>query len=114
MSDMLFNVPKNVTPAQTRRANRRANLKAIKREHGIETHRSTSVETDAWMAICRPQIVKALSGYETEKALQEMSMFDLFAGYCRLIEEWKLVAYGDTEAEAMLNLCRDNNIPADL
>lgn len=97
MSDLLFDVPRN-----------KARLEIAKETHGIETFRSSIDRKDKpWMAIVRPVIVKALEGYED---VSKMEFGQIFAGYCRLLDDWNLVGYGETEADAVLDVCRNCEI----
>lgn len=100
MSAFLFEVPKNKT-----------RLQLAKETHGIETHHAPPGVENPWCAIHRQLVVDRFSGYGVT---EEMSMGEIFSKVCRLLDEMNLVGYGDTEAEAVLDLCRNLNIPITL
>ncbi len=59
----------------------------------------------ACTAVNMTTAIEKLSGYDlTEEEKTEQPA--LMAGYCRLIDEAKLVGYGDTEFEAIADLFR--------
>lgn len=96
MSDLLFNVPRNKT-----------RLQIAKETHGIETHHAPAGVENPWCAIHRQIVEDKFAGYGVTP---EMSMGEIFSKVCRLLDESKLVGYGDTEAECVLDLCRNLKI----
>lgn len=53
--------------------------------------------------------IEKLSGYDLTEE-EQTDQAALMAGYCRLIEDSKLVGYGDTEFEAIADLFRHASI----
>lgn len=65
----------------------------------IQTHHAPHMEEDAWIAIPMNYAREILDGYDltpTEKS----SIADMMASYCRLLEEYGVIFYGETEREA--------------
>lgn len=93
---------------------RKQRMEAFKKAHGIETHyagKGWLKEDGPWIAICLPQCRKALAEYGATHA---DNLFDLFAKYCRLMDDWDLIGYGGTEREAIRKLSEINHKPCDL
>ena len=61
-------------------------------------------EPEPWLAIHREAALKILNCYNlTHK--QKTDVFWLTAGYCRLLDESRLIHYGKTKAEAVSRAC---------
>lgn len=74
------------------RANHRGETAALKKAHGIFTHRA-SFTTGNWMALSMPECCEALSGYGLTDE-EKTNGVALMAGYCRLLDEAGLVEEG--------------------
>ena len=70
------------------RVDRRAEVAAMKKEHGIYTHLCRG--GGDWLAMSMPECIKALQGYDLTKEEKEDGAL-LLAGYCRLLDEAGLV-----------------------
>ncbi len=76
-------------------------LERLKREHRIWTHYSWAMpeEEGRWCALLLPPGVGPSNAVE------------LIADRCRLLEDYKQLVTGTSEAEAVFRLCQFNNIP---
>lgn len=94
----LLDVPRD-RPTRSRR------LKILKREHCIETHHSSACPEQPWLACHMPSARQIAEGYEDNfQHAQQMGLYNLVAGYCRLLEESSVMVEGRTEREAIDNL----------
>jgi len=87
---------------------RKERIESFKRLHGIQTHDAGSEwpRSDLrWCALLFELAWGHFSGYCKEK-----SLVGLMAGACRLVDEYGLVGFGDTEIEAIHDLCSQNKI----
>lgn len=102
----LFDVPKD-------RPRRKQRLAAFKASNGIQTHFCADYRSggNAWMAIHMPTATKALEGYGVKP---DVSLMELMAGYCRLLDEGGMIFEANTEAEAIRKCCVAAEIPCDL
>lgn len=85
-------------------------LQAFKTRQGIWTHRASfrTKEEHPWSALLVPRARLALAGYiDGDEPDDPMS---LIAGYCRLLDEARLLVTGETELDAVQRLCSENNI----
>ena len=87
-TDTLFDLP---PPQETR-------LEKIKRENGIWTHHA-KVPVDPWTAWLLPDISN------------DAEFMEQVSRYCRMHDESGHIGYGDTEADAVSQLCKQMNIP---
>jgi hypothetical protein len=71
----------------------------------VSTHYAEGMEPP-WLAVNMTDAVEALSGYQLTDE-EKTNLAALMAGYCRLIDEYGLSGYGNTEAEAVFNLLKD-------
>ncbi len=90
---LMFDVPKAPTKRQL-----------AKQLNGIVTHYSSNCEMP-WMAAHMPSIYKM--GYGVKHG---MSVGECFSLVCRLIEEAGYCAYGNSEDEAIIQLCKQLGI----
>lgn len=61
-------------------------------------------EPEPWLAIHRETALEMLKGHNLTHE-QQTDVGWLMAGYCRLLDEAKLIYYGQTEAEAVAKAC---------
>lgn len=79
------------------RASHRDEVKELKEKYGIQTHHCSD---QGWMALSMPEAVELVGDYDLTKA-EKTQLFDMMAGYCRLLEEAGIVADGcKTEYES--------------
>lgn len=98
MKDTLFELP---PPNKTR-------LQALKETHGIETHHADLLPKDhPWSACHMPSARELAAGYDETVA----DIGEAAAKFCRLLDEQGLLVTGETEADAVITLCRNLNIP---
>lgn len=65
----------------------------------IKTHHAPHMDEDPWLAIPMNDAREILDGYDLTKA-EKSSIPDMMAGYCRLLDEYGMIFYGQTEREA--------------
>lgn len=97
---LLFEQPKDHASLREVRA---AEVERLKSEHGIWTH---CVLDDGrnWLAVAVKQCHEALAGYDLTK--DELTHpIELYAGYCRLIEEAGLSTDGHSTELAAVKAC---------
>lgn len=95
-----FDLP--VPGLKRQRANHRAEVEALKKEHGIFTHLCRG--GGDWLALSMPECCSALSGYNLTE-IERTDGVALMAGYCRLLDEAGLVEEGHkTERAAVAAL----------
>lgn len=93
--DELFDVPRNKT-----------RLQIVKEDNGIETHDCGEAWGDSrWIAMLMPACRKLGYGVTATS-----SMADIMLLVCRLVDEGEYSGYGPTELDAVLALCRQNQI----
>lgn len=97
----LFDVPKD-------RPTRKQRLEAFKEQHEIFTYGNKNA---GWDAMLVSKARESLLGYD---GVAVASPIELIMDYCRLLEESQLLISGETEREAIEELCRLNNIKFDL
>lgn len=85
---------------------RAARITAFKKEHGILTHRSAAYRECRWMAVKVPP--KRL---DNGGPIEGMSLFDMAANFCRLLDEGGWTGYGAGELSAIRDLCENRDIP---
>mgnify|MGYP000179819496 CR=1 FL=1 len=68
----------------------------------IATHYGEGIP-NPWIAVNMTVARERLSGYNLSE-LEKTDLGHLLAGYCRLIDEYQLDGYGDTEFEAIQHL----------
>lgn len=94
MSDTLFEIPQCDSP-------RLKWLARVKVELQIFTHFCNSGK---WMAFSQSKAVEFLAEYDLTQSQKE-NPIELFAGYCRLLEESKQLADGEpTEEDAIIHV----------
>lgn len=94
--NLLFDVPKNKT-----------RLELIKEKHGIQTHFTRGMgDNSDWVAVLMEPVWKLGYGVKHGDCIPMC-----FAHVGRLIDDYGLAGYGATEADAVLELCQENNIP---
>ena len=96
---MLFDVPRNKT-----------RLELIKEQHGIETHNAGphwGRKNHPWSA-CHMPSARELA-QDCDDTVKDIA--DAVAKFCRLLEEQGLLVTGETEADAVVELCRNLEIP---
>lgn len=84
---------------------RRQKLAAFKREHGIETHHVPGAE-DGWCAAHLPSARRLGYGVEPTDDLPACA-----AKVGMLMDEAGIAAYGNTEREAIDQVCRNCGLP---
>lgn len=101
----LFEVPKT-------HPGRADKLKAFKLRQGIWTWHCKDFrrEDHPWEALLVPRARRRLAGYDGIAESDEPEA--LIMNYCRLLEEWGLLVSGETELQAVRNLCAANEIPS--
>ena len=101
----LATVPINKTRAELRQEE----IDAWKEQHGVWTFHTSGMD-EPWVAVCLPKAHEALSGYGLSP--DELAKpIELFAGYCRLLDEAGLSASGETEAETCEQLAKQLDLP---
>lgn len=96
-SGALFDLPGEGLKRQ--RVNHRAEVRALKKEHGIFTHLCRGAGD--WLALSMPECTAALAGYDLTDEEKTDAVL-LLAGYCRLLDEAGLVEDGhETERAAV-------------
>jgi hypothetical protein len=110
MTTDLFPVEKSQRPRRS--AVRAAEVKAFKQAHDIETHNAgKGFGPGKWSAIHWPTVRKCPY---YEKGAHD-TMFDAIAGLCRVLEEeMHCLTEGDTEREAIRELCHNLGITCTL
>lgn len=94
MSETLFELPQQDSP-------KLAWLKRVKSELQIFTHFCNSGK---WMAFSQSKAIKFLAEYDLTQSQKE-NPIELFAGYCRLLEESGRLADGEaTEEDAVIKI----------
>lgn len=96
---MLFDVPKT-------HPSRKDRIKAFKAANEIQTHKCCDGD---WMAAHMPSCRKLGYGVTATSDL-----FECAAKVCRLMDEAGYTGYGDTEREAIQQVCENLDIPCDL
>lgn len=100
----LFPEVKNIlSPDEVRRRECAKQFAAWKAKHNVWTMEAPHME-DPWLAICLPIAHEALDGYLDKEERDDP--FALFAGYCRLLDEWGLEGLGDSEVIACYRLAK--------
>lgn len=97
----LFDVPKD-SPS------RRERIEAFKKQHQIVTFGS---RRNGWSGMLVGHALKALHGYGVT---DQTTWFDIFSGYCRLLDERDLLVSAPTELAAIRDLCALNEIACPL
>lgn len=93
---------------QSSRSTDHEKLKVWKALHGVWSDKNGD-EDAKWLVCAVPACHKILKGYDlTKDELEDPIM--MFAGYCRLIEEADLCAWGPTEYKACEELAKLNSI----
>lgn len=92
---------------------RRQQLLLCKRQHGIATHYAKHLDRHEhpWMACL---LVVAWEKYEGYGVTPESSLTDCVAKVGRLLDEAGLMTTGETERDAVRELCRINKLPCKL
>ncbi len=86
-------------------------LELAKEKHSVETfHSDLPIEDHPWIACHMPTARRIAQQYEGV-SVAAWSLPELFAGYCRLIEESGAEATGETEVDAVLALCFKMHLP---
>lgn len=104
---LLFEVPKT-------HPSKKEKMEAFKKLHGIETHyagKGWTREDHPWSACLMPRAREIAAPYVKE---ENPNLFDLVANAARLLEEAGVLVTGETERDAIRNLCEDNKIQCDL
>lgn len=94
MSESLF----DLSPVTRPRVSNRAQVAALKKEHGIWTHYAKGC---GWLAVCIPKALELLKGYGLSEE-EKSNPVELVGGYGRLIDESGLsVDGGETELKTV-------------
>lgn len=98
---------------------RKARLAKLKKRFGIWTHSvggESTREFPKWMAMLLPKDESGHERYSDHRVYCDGSdePWDIFCGYCRIMNETGRLDYGHTEEEAVRNLCESNKISFDL
>lgn len=101
----LFDVPRD---RPTKKQTWRAQLEWFKNNSGIFTHGHNDT---GWHAMIVPRSREILAGYPNTA---HVPAIELIMDYCRLLEEADLLTVGNTERQAIEELCRLNKIQFDL
>lgn len=86
-----------------------AQITAFKKEHGILTHRSWSCGDCRWMAVKVPP-----RRLDNGGPIAGMSLFDMAANFCRLLDDGGWTGYGKGELSAIRALCENRGITCNL
>lgn len=103
--ELLFNAPKT-------RPSKAKKLSEFKSQHGILTHDSGRQPDGGimrWVAVKVPP--KRL---DDGGPIKGMSLFDMCANFCRLLDEGGWTGYGNSELEAVRDVCKTRGICCDL
>lgn len=95
-------MPLDVQCAPSKRSTTKAETARLKESYGIKTHGHDSGGGKMnWIALSMPMAARALSGYSLTED-EKTNLFDIIAGYCRLLDDMNLLAEGfKTEHEAV-------------
>ena len=94
MKDTLFDIPESESP-------RLKWMKRVKSELQIFTH---FCKDGKWLAFSQSKAIEFLAGYDLTES-QKAEPIELFAGYCRLLEESGQLADGEeTEEDAIIKV----------
>lgn len=87
-------------------------LEALKSTSGIATFHSSHLarEDHPWIA-CHMPSAREISKSHGDTDFDLISLPEMFARYCRLLDENGIEATGETETDAVFNLCVKQNIP---
>jgi len=90
-------------------ASKASQITAFKKEHRILTHRSNACHECRWMAVKVPP-----RRLDNNGPIEGMSLFDMAANFCRLLDEGGWTGYGTGELSAIRDLCKTRGIPCEL
>ncbi len=97
-------------PEVPRGPSRTDKIEAFKKLHGIQTHSNRDTgDPTRWVAVKIPP--RNLANGEP---LGEMSLFDMFHEFGRLLDEGGFTGYGVSQLAAIRDLCAERKIECDL
>jgi len=74
----------------------------------IQTHHA-DIDESPWLAVSMTICNDRLKGHDLTDR-EKTDIGELFAGYCRLLDEMQIVGYGQTREEAITDLIRNAKI----
>jgi hypothetical protein len=104
--ELLFDVPPDTKSLKWK-------LNEFKAKNGVWTHCAPPEIEGRWTALLMPGNPH-INPIPYQDAFKTFEPMDIIAGYCRVLDDAGFLVTGETEREAIENLCRNLNIPFEL